>query len=107
MVIAADNDRAMEGQEVGRNPGERSRLRASGASIGERIYAVASFSTALACWPSGGLTILPPSPEVFGVVDPADAEWLRRRLTPLPLKQLVYLDTLLLKTDLTTAWPLA
>jgi len=34
---------------------------------------------------SGGLTIPPPSPEVFGVVDPADAEWLRRRLTPLPL----------------------
>ena len=34
---------------------------------------------------SGGLTIPPPSPEVFGVVDPVDAEWLRRRLTPLPL----------------------
>jgi pimeloyl-ACP methyl ester carboxylesterase len=34
---------------------------------------------------SGGLTIPPPSPEVFGVVDPADAEWLKRRLTPLPL----------------------
>ena len=34
---------------------------------------------------SGGVTIPPPSPDVFGVVDPADAKWLRRRLTPLPL----------------------
>ena len=34
---------------------------------------------------SGGLTIPPPSPEAFGVSDPADAEWLRRQLTPLPL----------------------
>lgn len=34
---------------------------------------------------SGGLTIPPPSPDVFGVIDPADAEWLTRRLTPLPL----------------------
>jgi pimeloyl-ACP methyl ester carboxylesterase len=34
---------------------------------------------------SGGLTIPPPCPDVFGVIDPADAEWLRRRLTPLPL----------------------
>ena len=34
---------------------------------------------------SGGLTIPPPSPEFFGVVDPADAEWLRRRMTSLPL----------------------
>ena len=34
---------------------------------------------------SGGLTIPPLSPEVFGVVEPADAEWLKRRLTPLPL----------------------
>jgi pimeloyl-ACP methyl ester carboxylesterase len=34
---------------------------------------------------SGGLTIPPPPPEAFGVSDPADAEWLRRRLTPLPL----------------------
>jgi pimeloyl-ACP methyl ester carboxylesterase len=34
---------------------------------------------------SGGITIPPPSPEVFGVSDPADAEWLRRQLTPLPL----------------------
>jgi pimeloyl-ACP methyl ester carboxylesterase len=34
---------------------------------------------------SGGLTIPPPSPEAFGVTDPADAEWLRRQLTPLPL----------------------
>jgi pimeloyl-ACP methyl ester carboxylesterase len=34
---------------------------------------------------SGGLTIPPPSPGAFGVTDPADAEWLRRQLTPLPL----------------------
>ncbi|MBV8213419.1 MAG: alpha/beta hydrolase [Verrucomicrobia bacterium] len=34
---------------------------------------------------SGGLTIPPPSPEAFGVTDAADAEWLRRQLTPLPL----------------------
>jgi hypothetical protein len=34
---------------------------------------------------SGGLTIPPPSPEAFGVTDPSDAEWLKRRLTPLPL----------------------
>ena len=34
---------------------------------------------------SGGITIPPPSPEAFGVSDPADAEWLRRQLTPLPL----------------------
>ncbi|HYZ71571.1 MAG TPA: alpha/beta hydrolase family protein [Chthoniobacterales bacterium] len=34
---------------------------------------------------SGGLTIPPPSPEAFGVTDPAGAEWLRRQLTPLPL----------------------
>jgi pimeloyl-ACP methyl ester carboxylesterase len=34
---------------------------------------------------SGGLTIPPPPPEAFGVVDRADAEWLRRQLTPLPL----------------------
>ena len=34
---------------------------------------------------SSGLTIPPPSPEAFGVSDPADAEWLRRQLTPLPL----------------------
>ncbi|MBV8484428.1 MAG: alpha/beta hydrolase [Verrucomicrobia bacterium] len=34
---------------------------------------------------SGGLTIPPPPPEAFGVFDPANAEWLRRQLTPLPL----------------------
>jgi len=34
---------------------------------------------------SGGLSIPPPLPEAFGVSDPADAEWLRRQLTPLPL----------------------
>jgi pimeloyl-ACP methyl ester carboxylesterase len=34
---------------------------------------------------SGGLTIPPPAPEVFGVSNPDDVEWLRRRLTPLPL----------------------
>jgi pimeloyl-ACP methyl ester carboxylesterase len=34
---------------------------------------------------SGGLTIPPPAPGVFGVTDPRDAEWLRRRLTPQPV----------------------
>ncbi|MBV8585968.1 MAG: alpha/beta hydrolase [Verrucomicrobia bacterium] len=34
---------------------------------------------------SGGLTMPPPPPEAFGVTDPDDAEWLRRRLTPLVL----------------------
>jgi pimeloyl-ACP methyl ester carboxylesterase len=34
---------------------------------------------------SGGITIPAPCPEAFGVTDPADAEWLRRQLTPLPL----------------------
>jgi pimeloyl-ACP methyl ester carboxylesterase len=34
---------------------------------------------------SGGLTIPPPPPEAFGVTDPADAGWLKRRLTPLSL----------------------
>ena len=34
---------------------------------------------------SGGLTIPPPSPVAFGVSDPADTEWLRRQMTPLPL----------------------
>ena len=34
---------------------------------------------------SGGLTIPSPPPEAFGVADPADAEWLKRQLTPLPL----------------------
>ena len=40
---------------------------------------------ALAEKTSGGLTIPPPSPQVFGVSEPADADWLRRQLTPLPL----------------------
>jgi pimeloyl-ACP methyl ester carboxylesterase len=34
---------------------------------------------------SRGLTIPPPSPDAFGVTDPADAAWLKRRLTPLPV----------------------
>jgi pimeloyl-ACP methyl ester carboxylesterase len=34
---------------------------------------------------SAGLTIPPPLPSAFGVTDPADADWLRRRLTPLSL----------------------
>lgn len=41
---------------------------------------------------SQGLTIPPPSPEVFGVTDEADAAWLRRRLTPQPLA--TYTDAL-------------
>ena len=33
---------------------------------------------------SGGLTIPPPAPGAFGVTEPHDVEWLRRRLTPQP-----------------------
>ena len=47
--------------------------------------AIVAQRTELAEKTSGGLTIPPPPPEAFGVSDPADAEWLRRRLTPLPL----------------------
>jgi pimeloyl-ACP methyl ester carboxylesterase len=34
---------------------------------------------------SGGLSLPNPPPSVFGVLDTADAEWVRRRLTPHPL----------------------
>lgn len=34
---------------------------------------------------SGGLTIPPPPPAAFGVTEPQDVAWLRRRLTPHPL----------------------
>jgi len=34
---------------------------------------------------SGGLSLPPPPPSAFGVSDPNDAEWLKRRLTPHPL----------------------
>ena len=34
---------------------------------------------------SGGLTIPAPPPAAFGVTEPSDVEWLKRRLTPLPL----------------------
>ena len=34
---------------------------------------------------SGGLSLPNPPPSVFGVLDAADAEWVRRRLTPHPL----------------------
>jgi pimeloyl-ACP methyl ester carboxylesterase len=34
---------------------------------------------------SGGLSLPNPPPAVFGVLDPADAEWVRRRLTPHPI----------------------
>jgi hypothetical protein len=55
---------------------------------------------------SGGLTIPPPSLEVFGVVDPVDAEWLRRRLTPLPLNcyQVPIRLTLLARTRFTSRY---
>ncbi|MFI7171247.1 alpha/beta fold hydrolase [Rhodococcoides fascians] len=33
---------------------------------------------------SGGLSVPPPDPALFGVTDPTDLEWLRRRLTPQP-----------------------
>jgi len=35
---------------------------------------------------SGGLTIPVPKPEVFGITDPADMQWLMRHLRPHPLK---------------------
>jgi pimeloyl-ACP methyl ester carboxylesterase len=35
---------------------------------------------------TGGLSYPPPEPDVFGVVDAADREWLARRLTPQPLR---------------------
>ena len=34
---------------------------------------------------SGGLSFPTPAPSAFGVLEPADAEWVRRRLTPHPL----------------------
>lgn len=34
---------------------------------------------------SGGLTMAVPPPEMFGVTDPADAQWLRERCTPHPM----------------------
>lgn len=34
---------------------------------------------------SGGLTMAVPSPELFGVTDPADAQWLHERCTPHPM----------------------
>jgi hypothetical protein len=34
---------------------------------------------------SGGVSLPNPLPSAFGVLDPADAEWLRRRLTHHPL----------------------
>jgi pimeloyl-ACP methyl ester carboxylesterase len=34
---------------------------------------------------SGGLSLPNPPPAVYGVLDPADAEWVRRRLTPHPI----------------------
>jgi pimeloyl-ACP methyl ester carboxylesterase len=33
---------------------------------------------------SGGISLPPPPPSAFGVSDPKDAEWLKRRLTPHP-----------------------
>lgn len=33
---------------------------------------------------SGGLSVPPPVPELFGVSDPDDLDWLRRRMTPQP-----------------------
>jgi pimeloyl-ACP methyl ester carboxylesterase len=33
---------------------------------------------------SGGVSLPPPAPSAFGVSDPKDAEWLKRRMTPHP-----------------------
>jgi pimeloyl-ACP methyl ester carboxylesterase len=41
---------------------------------------------------SGGISLPPPAPSAFGVLDPKDAEWLKRRLTPHPFG--TYLSTL-------------
>jgi pimeloyl-ACP methyl ester carboxylesterase len=35
---------------------------------------------------NGGLSYPPPPAEAFGVLDPVDAEWVQRRLTPHPLR---------------------
>jgi pimeloyl-ACP methyl ester carboxylesterase len=59
------------------NNGESGFSKLDPATVAQRIE--------LAEMTSGGITIPPPSPEAFGVTDPADAEWLRRQLTPLPL----------------------
>jgi len=34
--------------------------------------------------PGAGVALPPPPPEVFGIVDPAQREWVRVRLTPMP-----------------------
>ncbi|MEM0942424.1 MAG: alpha/beta fold hydrolase [Pseudomonadota bacterium] len=39
----------------------------------------------LAVKTSGGLSLPPPSPDKFGVMDPAQQDWLRGKLTPHPL----------------------
>jgi len=47
---------------------------------------VASARIELAERTSGGLSYPPPEPGAFGVEDPADREWVARRLTPQPLR---------------------
>ena len=44
---------------------------------------------------SGGVSLPNPAPSVFGVLDAADAEWVRRRLTPHPIS--TYLSRLNIK----------
>jgi pimeloyl-ACP methyl ester carboxylesterase len=44
---------------------------------------------------SGGVSLPPPPPAAFGVSDPKDAEWLKRRMTPHPFG--TYLSTLNIK----------
>lgn len=46
---------------------------------------------------SGGLGVRPFPPSAFGVTDPEQAEWVRRRVTPHPLR--TYRDTLVLEHE--------
>jgi pimeloyl-ACP methyl ester carboxylesterase len=52
---------------------------------------------------SGGLSLPAPAPEMFGVEEPAEIEWLARRLTPHPLK--AYEDRLELRRELGAGLP--
>ena len=52
---------------------------------------------------SGGVWMLPPDPEAFGVVDPEDAAWLRARCTPHPIS--TYEDRLMLKAPVGAGLP--
>lgn len=52
---------------------------------------------------SGGLSVPPPNPEYFGVTEPAQAEWLRTKLTPHPFE--TYVSKLELKNPIGNGRP--